>query len=176
MKRYAIEKAGKLNVHFSSKSDEWATPQWLYDHLEREFLFSLDPCASAENAKCERFFTKKEDGLKQSWCDKTVFMNPPYGRAIGLFVKKAFDETTEGATCVCLLPARTDTRWFHGYCMKGEIRFLRGRLHFGNCPTPAPFPSMIVVFRPRALKIGAIARPEIPLLGLCPHVVSHEQN
>lgn len=110
-----------------------------------EFHFDLDVCATPENAKCERFFTKAEDGLKQSWGGGTVYCNPPYGREIAKWVKKASEED---ALTVMLIPARTDTRWFHDYIYgKHEVRFIRGRLKFGGSMNAAPFPSMIVVFR-----------------------------
>ena len=137
-----------MNVHFSSKTDNWATPQDFFDELDEEFQFTLDPCASPDNAKCEKYFTKEENGLIQSWAGETVFMNPPYGRAIKDWVKKAYDESKQGATVVCLLPARTDTRWFHDYIYeKAEIRFIKGRLKFGGAKNSAPFPSMVVIFR-----------------------------
>ena len=136
-------------VMFSSKKTEWETPQALFDELNREFGFTLDVCALPENAKCDLFFTPKTDGLSQSWKGHMCWMNPPYGREIGKWVKKAYEESQRGATVVCLLPARTDTRWFHEYCTKGEIRFIKGRLKFGGCKNSAPFPSMIVIFRRR---------------------------
>jgi len=141
---------------FSSKSDEWETPQWLFDELNEEFGFTLDPCATHENHKCNRYFTKEEDGLSRSWHFEIVFMNPPYGRSIGKWIKKAYEEYQKGAIVVCLVPARTDTRWWHDYCMKGTIRFIKGRLKFwnrtlpsygnGGEPSSAPFPSAIVIF------------------------------
>jgi phage N-6-adenine-methyltransferase len=131
----------------SSKSNEWATPRELFDKLNSEFSFTLDPCATAENAKCPKFFTKEQDGLKQEWGGERVFMNPPYGREIGKWVKKAYESNT---LAVCLLPARTDTSYFHDYILgKAEIRFIRGRLRFEGGKYPAPFPSMIVVYKPR---------------------------
>jgi phage N-6-adenine-methyltransferase len=132
---------------FSSRTDEWATPRNLFDRLNQEFQFTLDPCATNENHKCDRWFTREEDGLLEDWAGR-VFMNPPYGREIGFWVKKAYQETQRDAELVaCLLPARTDTAWWHDYCMKGEIRFLRGRLKFGDSKNSAPFPSAIVIFR-----------------------------
>lgn len=133
---------------FSSQSDEWETPQWLFDELNEEFNFTLDPCANAQNAKCPKFYTKEDDGLSKSWAGETVFMNPPYGREISRWVKKAYEEwRNNGTTVVCLLPARTDTRWFHEYVLPyAEIRFLKGRLKFGNAKNSAPFPSMIAIF------------------------------
>jgi phage N-6-adenine-methyltransferase len=137
-----------LAVHYSSASCEWSTPQWLFDALAREFAFTLDPCATRENAKCPRFFTREDDGLAQDWGDAVVFMNPPYGDVISRWMWKAYDSARKGATVVCLVPARTDTAWWHLYAMKGEVRLLRGRLKFGNARNSAPFPSAIVVFRP----------------------------
>lgn len=136
-------------VHFSSATEEWATPQAFYDELNKEFAFTLDPCATPDNAKCTRFFTKEMDGLVQSWRGETVFCNPPYGRAISAWVKKAYDEA-RGALVVMLLPARTDTRWFHEYIYgKAEVRFIRGRLHFNESAAGAPFPSMLVIMAGR---------------------------
>lgn len=133
---------------YSSKSEEWDTPKNFFNELNKEFQFTLDPCATSENAKCKRFFTKEQDGLKQSWNGETVFCNPPYGRAIKDWVKKAHEEVVKGATVVLLIPARTDTAYFHDFIYgKHEIRFIRGRLHFNESKTPAPFPSMIVVMK-----------------------------
>lgn len=140
----------KLTSHlmFSSKSDLWSTPQSLFDSLDREFGFDLDVCAIPENAKTDRFYTPDQDGLSLPW-DGVVWCNPPYGRQIGKWVERAFLFRSFGSTIVMLLPARTDTKWFHDYIYgHAEIRFLRGRLRFGGVSTPAPFPSMIVVFRP----------------------------
>ena len=128
---------------------EWETPQWLFDELHREFGFTLDPCATHETAKCDKYFTKEEDGLKQSWDNEIVFMNPPYGRGLEKWVKKAYDSK---ALVVGLLPVRSDTRWFHDHIYNDpnvEIRFLKGRVKFlnGQRPQPAPFPSMVVIWR-----------------------------
>ena len=131
---------------YSSSTPEWATPQELFDELDAEFHFTLDPCATIDNAKCTKFFTEHDDGLTRQWHPHTVFMNPPYGRQIYAWVKKAYEESQLGATVVCLLPSRTDTRWWHDYCMKGEIRFIKGRLKFGSGKNSAPFPSAIVIF------------------------------
>lgn len=131
-------------------TDQWETPQWLYDQLHNEFNFVLDPCCDATNQKCKIGYWKGiNDGLKESWHEhKSVFMNPPYGKEIGKWVKKAYEESQNQTTVVCLLPARTDTKWFHDYILgKSEIRFLKGRLKFGGCKNSAPFPSMIVVFK-----------------------------
>ena len=133
-------------VMFSSKTDLWETPQHLFNELNTEFNFEIDVCALPENAKCKKYFTPEEDGLQQEW-KGTCWMNPPYGRQISKWVKKAYESSLKGATVVCLLPARTDTKWWHEYCMKGEIRFIRGRLKFGDAKNSAPFPSAIVIFR-----------------------------
>ena len=133
---------------FTSNSDDYGTPQKLFNELNAEFNFDVDVCASADNAKCRRYFSVEENGLLQDWSKfKTCYMNPPYGRQIIDWVKKAYETSLLGSTVVCLLPARTDTKWFHEYCMKGEMRFIRGRLKFNDGKNPAPFPSMIVVFR-----------------------------
>lgn len=137
------------NGMYSSKTDLWSTPQDFYDELNREFGFVLDACALQCNAKCKVFFSPDEDGLRQDWASVT-WCNPPYGREIGKWVRKARLEAERGNTVVCLLPARTDTRWFHDYVLgRAEIRFLRGRLKFGGSKNSAPFPSMVAVFRPR---------------------------
>lgn len=134
------------NVMFSSKTDVWATPQRFFDELDREFNFELDVCATPENAKCRRFYTKEQDGLAQPWMGR-VWCNPPYGREIGKWVQKAFETAARGGLVVMLLPARTDTRWFHDYIYgKAEVRFIRGRLKFGDSKNSAPFPSMVVIF------------------------------
>ncbi len=130
-----------------SATDEWTTPQFLFDALNTEFGFTLDPCANPDNAKCKRFYTKTEDGLKQDWANEIVFMNPPYGRALDNWMRKAFESSLNGALVVCLVPARTDTHWWHRYAMLAEVRFLRKRLKFGDAQTNAPFPSVIVIFR-----------------------------
>ena len=133
---------------FSTGPDDWPTPQDFFDLLNVEFDFDLDPCAFPRSAKCERFFTVEDDGLRQRWTG-SVFMNPPYGRAIGKWVEKAFNEAQAGATVVCLLPARTCTRWWHDYVMKAdEVRLVKGRLQFGDSGDNAPFPNAVVVFRP----------------------------
>lgn len=132
---------------FSSKTDMWATPQDFFDKLNEEFNFTVDVCAIPENAKCDKFFTPEMNGLKQEW-QGVCWCNPPYGREIGKWVEKAYIASTFGATVVMLLPARTDTKWFHEYIYtKAEIRFIKGRLKFGNSKTAAPFPSMVVIYR-----------------------------
>jgi phage N-6-adenine-methyltransferase len=134
---------------FTSTTDLWETPQDFFDTLNKEFNFDLDVCAISENAKCKEFYTPQIDGLSKNWIG-TCWMNPPYGRGIVYWVEKAYLSAATGqATVVCLLPARTDTAWWHDYCMKGEIRFIRGRLKFGGSKNSAPFPSAIVIFRKR---------------------------
>ena len=138
----------KLKVHFMSTKIEWETPQDLFNNLYHEFGFDLDVCATKDNAKCEKYFTKDDNGLGKSWGKNTCWMNPPYGREIGRWIEKAYNESLNGATVVCLLPARTDTKWFHGYITgRAEIRFIKGRLKFGGSKNSAPFPSMIVIFK-----------------------------
>ena len=138
-------------VMFSSKAMDWATPQKFFDQLDSEFHFTLDPCADETNHKRARYFTAADDGLKQSWGGQTVFCNPPYGRAIKDWVKKCSEEAKQpNTTVVLLIPARTDTAYFHDYIYQKpnvEIRFIRGRLKFGDGKNSAPFPSMIAIFR-----------------------------
>ncbi|MGO6676463.1 DNA N-6-adenine-methyltransferase [Rhizobium leguminosarum] len=139
-----------MDVHYSSKTDDWATPADFFTTQNAKYHFDLDVCADDFNHKCQSYFTRVDDGLKQEWTGN-VWMNPPYGRSIGAWVKKAYESAQAGALVVCLLPSRTDTKWFHDYCKKGEIEFLKGRLSFGENPTAkgrAPFPSVLVVFRP----------------------------
>lgn len=133
-------------VFYSSKTDMWATPQDFFDALDAEFHFTLDACAVKENAKCEAYYTPEQDGLDQPWTGR-VWCNSPYGRNVGQWVKKAHDTASGGGFVVMLLPARTDTRWFHDYIYgKTEVRFIKGRLKFGSCQNAAPFPSMVVIF------------------------------
>ena len=134
---------------FSSGPDEWATPTATFAALDAEFRFSLDPCASVANHKCVDYFTKEDDGLTKDWSGHRVFVNPPYGRAISAWIKKCSDEAKKpGTLVVALLPARTDTSWFHDHIngKAREIQFVRGRLHFNDSKNAAPFPSMIVLF------------------------------
>lgn len=144
--RVADDKRDKMAVHYSSATDDWATPQNLFDVLDEEFRFVLDVCALDTSAKCKRYFTPETDGLAQDW-HGTCWMNPPYGSEIGRWVEKAATSATSpGTTVVCLLPARVDTGWWWDHCRHAEIRFLRGRLKFGNADAGAPFPSAVVVF------------------------------
>lgn len=143
------------NALLSSSRDDWETPLDIFSDLNSEFNFSLDAAASAENAKCVNFFSIYDDALSRDWgkFGGAVFCNPPYGRKIGDFVKKARCEAEKGTTVVMLIPARTDTRWFHDYIYGyAEIRFLKGRIKFVDPETkkqlnPAPFPSMVCVFK-----------------------------
>lgn len=134
---------------FSSRTDEWATPARLFQELDAEFHFNLDPCATSENHKCQDYFTKQENGLLQNWGGRRVFCNPPYGKAMPAWVRKCSEEAKKPDTLVVMLiPARTDTSYFHDYIYKKarEIRFIRGRLHYNDAKQAAPFPSMIVIF------------------------------
>ena len=135
-------------VLFSSKSMEWATPREFFRKLDSQFNFTLDPCAKSHNALCSKYFTPDDDGLIQDWSGNKVFVNPPYGRGIGQWVKKSYEEgCKEGTTVVMLIPARTDTKYWHDYVMKAdEIRLIKGRLKFGGGKNSAPFPSAVVVF------------------------------
>ena len=136
---------------FSSKTPEWETPQDFFNKLDERWNFTLDPCCIEKTTKCATFFTEKDNGLEMDWKGHRVFMNPPYGREIRLWIEKAYKEGLKHDTVVvCLLPSRTDTKWFHEYCMKAQsIKFVKGRLKFGNASSGAPFPSMIVVFNGR---------------------------
>lgn len=139
-----------IAVMFSSKTNDWSTPQDFYDELDNEFGFTLDPCADEYNHKCNKYFTEKDDGLLQDWGGEIVFCNPPYGKAIKDWVRKAYIEGCKpNTTVVLLIPARTDTQYFHDYVYHEakEIRFIKGRLKFGDSKNAAPFPSMVVIYR-----------------------------
>lgn len=142
------EDIGIHALHFSSQSDKWATPQSYFDAVDSEFRFTLDACATADSAKCEAYYSPSDDGLAQEWMG-VVWCNPPYGREISSWLKKAVISAAMGATVVCLIPSRTETAWWHDIVMNAsEIRFVRGRLKFGGAKYNAPFPSALVVFRP----------------------------
>lgn len=145
----------KTEVMFSSANDVWDTPQWLFDALNKEFGFTLDPCSNGENNKCAKHFTIHENGLLQDWGSEVVFMNPPYSQ-VSDWMRKAYGAAQEGATVVCLVPSRTDTEWWHAYAMRAEIRFIKGRLKFGTAVNSAPFPSAIVVFRPATFSLSSM--------------------
>lgn len=139
------------NVHFSSKSDEWETPPEFFEQIEQEFgPFNLDVCATSKNSKCAQFIPRKTDGLKVPW-DKKNWCNPPYSD-LAKWIEKARTEQKHGNLTVMLMPARTDTKAFHQYIYKKrgvQIRFIKGRLKFNGSKHSAPFPSMIVIFKPR---------------------------
>ena len=165
-----------MDVHYSSESNEWETPVNFFNKLDYEFNFTLDPCASESNYKCDKYFTIEDNGLKQDWSKERVFMNPPYGREIKYWVEKAYKESLKGALVVCLIPARPDTSYWHNYIFPfaDDIRFIRGRIKFGKTEEvnyreqlnifgikekkpinfesemPAPFPSAIVIFNREA--------------------------
>jgi phage N-6-adenine-methyltransferase len=144
--RRAEPTVDKMAVHYSSATDEWSTPQPIFDVLDAEFRFTLDVCALDSSAKCGNYFTPETDGLAHDWLG-TCWMNPPYGGEIARWVEKAATESKRaGTTVVCLLPARVDTGWWWDHCRHAEIRFLRGRLKFGTADAGAPFPSAVVVF------------------------------
>jgi site-specific DNA-methyltransferase (adenine-specific) len=141
----------KTEVMFSSATVNWSTPQKFFDQYNQKYHFNLDVCALPENAKCPVYFTPDDDGLKQTW-EGVAWMNPPYGSEIPKWIEKAFQEANcTKTTVVSLLPARVDTRWFHNYIYNKcgvEIEFIKGRLKFGDAKNSAPFPSMVVVFKP----------------------------
>ncbi len=137
------------NGLLTSETVEWSTPTEIVSQLEWEFgAFTLDPCATINNAKAPKFFTQDDNGLVQSWSGERVFMNPPYGRTISDWTSKAYEESKRGSLVVCLVPSRTDTDWWHRFAMKGEIRFIRGRIQFGSLGVNAPFPSALIIFHP----------------------------
>jgi phage N-6-adenine-methyltransferase len=144
-----------MKVHYASEKQTWETPQDFFDLMDSEFHFDVDVCAEDETAKCNIYYTVDDDGLSKEW-NSICWMNPPYGREIGKWMKKAYESAEySGATVVCLVPARTDTKWWHNYAMKAnEVRFIRGRLRFGNATASAPFPSAVVVFRPFSTPMG----------------------
>jgi len=129
-------------------SDEWKTPDDLFNELDKKFHFTLDVCATAENTKCEQFFTKKQNALMQKWVG-ICWMNPPYSKPnLYKFMKKAYESSLEGATVVCLVPSYTDTSWWHEFVTKGVHEHIKGRLKFNDCDTPARFPNTLVIFYP----------------------------
>jgi len=146
----------------SSATPEWATPDYVFDQINREHGgFTLDPCASVENHKAPKFYTIEENGLTKSWAGERVFMNPPYGNGIGDWIRKA---ASGEAYTVCLIPARTDTKWWHQYIGDGvnwkasKVLFWKGRIQFGDSKTNAPFPSALVVFDPNAPAVSESER------------------
>lgn len=151
-----------MALNRSSKTCEWSTPQYLFDYLNAEFQFTIDACATPENAKCDAFFTQEDDGLVQPWCG-TVFCNPPFGREIGHWVRKAWVSVQAGdCIAVLIVPARVDTAWWHDYATQAaEVRFVRGRVKYGGSPHGAPFPTAILVFRrcPTQLEVQHVQVP-----------------
>jgi phage N-6-adenine-methyltransferase len=142
-------KQTQLKVYHRSISEEWETPQPVFDAVHVEFGFTLDVAATPQNAKCARYFTREDNGLMQPWAQETCWMNPPYGRALGVWMEKAYTSSLAGATVVCLIPARTDTIWWHAYVQgKTEVRTIKGRLKFSGAKNGATFPSVLVIFRP----------------------------
>ena len=138
----------KMKVHYMSDKHTWETPQEFFDLLNEEFNFEIDLACEKETAKCDKYYTKENDGLDKVW-NKVSWLNPPYGNSIGSWVQKAYlSAKFDGGTIVCLIPSRTDTKWWHDYVMKAkEIRFVKGRLKFGGLKSSAPFPSAVVVFQ-----------------------------
>lgn len=150
-----------MDVHYSSKTNEWATPQDFFDKLDEEYRFTLDPCATNENHKCELYFTIEDDGLKQDWSGHNVFVNPPYGREIKHWVEKSYKESLKpNTTVVMLIPSRTDTQYWHEWVFPyaNKILFVKGRLKFGDGKGSAPFPSAVVVFGDKTKQFGTIER------------------
>jgi phage N-6-adenine-methyltransferase len=146
----------KPKVYHRSQKVEWETPQDFFATWDATFHFTLDVAAQPDNAKCPRYFTPEDDGLMQPW-EGVCWMNPPYGKTIGQWVAKAYESAQQGATVVCLLPARTDTKWWQRYCVSpAKVEFVSGRLTFGGASNPAPFPNAVVIFRPPC-------RQEMPL-------------
>jgi phage N-6-adenine-methyltransferase len=143
----AYRRRKRRSIHFSSRSVEWSTPQGLFNALDAEFRFETDVCATRENAKCSKYWTREDDGLSRHW-EGVCWMNPPY-REVAVWVRKAWESALAGATVVCLVPSRTDTRMWHEFVQgKAEVRFIRGRLKFGGHESSAPFPSAVLVYRP----------------------------
>ena len=153
---------GSMAVHYMSETPEWPTPKEFFARLHAQYNFTLDPCSTHANAKCPKHYTVAENGLAQSWQGERVFMNPPYGREIGAWMKKAYEESKGSALVVCLVPARTDTAWWHDYAAKGEVAFVRGRLKFGDGQNSAPFPSAVVLFKPSNDKLTDAGGRERP--------------
>ena len=143
----------KNNGRYNGNGREWATPPELFAELDAEFHFTLDPCATPENAKCPRYFTEAQNGLEQSWAGERVFMNPPYGAEIYAWTRKALREAADGALVVGLLPASTDLRWWHEDVVgHAEVRYLRGRVRFltgGPYRASGFFPSVVAIWRPK---------------------------
>jgi phage N-6-adenine-methyltransferase len=152
-----MRSAATKSVHFLNKSDRWATPREFFERLDEEFEFTTDVCAEAENRKCEKYYSPIDDGLAQKWAG-VCWCNPPYSDCAS-WVRKAFEASLSGVIVVCLIPARTDTRYWHDYVMRAdEVRLLKGRLRFVGGTASAPFPSAVVIFRPTP-RLRPIFRP-----------------
>jgi phage N-6-adenine-methyltransferase len=152
----------RLRKQFESATVEWPTPDSLWKPLHDEFGFTLDVCATDENAKCSRYYTRHDDGLVQPWSG-VCWMNPPYGREMVAWLKRAESEKANGVTTVALIPSRTNTGWWHDIVMPNEVRFVRGRPKFGNADQGLPWPLAVVVFRSNALR-----QPPLPAGGNTP--------
>lgn len=168
-------KASAMVALKPAETIEWETPQAFFDRYNAQYRFTLDACASPTNAKCTRYFTKDDDGLAQDWGTHTVWMNPPFGRELPAWMHKAYTSSLGGATVVCLVPARVDTRWWHDYAERGAYHFPKGRLKFGGAPYNAPFPCAVVVFLPPAQTRDDTPTPihqvpTMPARGLCVYV------
>lgn len=138
-----------LKSRFDSVSIEYETPQDLFDKYDAEFHFDIDLAANSENTKCVKFYSKEDNSLSKSW-EGVCWLNPPYGRELPKWIAKAYHSAKVGkATVVMLIPARTNTAWWHDICMKGEIRFIRGRPKFNGGKHGLPFPLAIVIFKPQ---------------------------
>jgi len=147
-----LDRDHNRRVLHSSSDMSWPTPQYVFDALNLEFGFTLDPCCVPLTAKCRKFYTPTEDGLKQDWSNERVFMNPPYGSELPRWIKKAFEESKRGSLVVCLVPARVDVNWWHDYATRGEVRFLKGRIKGSNGQS-WPFAAAVIVFRPFAYRV-----------------------
>jgi phage N-6-adenine-methyltransferase len=134
----------------SKASDEWSTPQDFFDVVNAELgPFTLDAAATYENTKAAAYFDYSMDALRHPWGGRTVWLNPPYSRVGAFMAKAAHESINSGSLVVCLVPARTDTRWWHRACVQAdEVRLLKGRLKFGDSNASAPFPSALFVYRP----------------------------
>jgi phage N-6-adenine-methyltransferase len=139
-----------MEVIFSSKKMDYETPDWFFNLLNDEFNFGMDACATKEDTKCTLFISPEIDALKQNWSSAlTYWCNPPYGRALGKWLRKAYEESQKGVRVVCLIPDRPDTKYWWDYCTKAyEIRHLKGRLKFRGAEHAAPFPSAVAIFKP----------------------------
>jgi phage N-6-adenine-methyltransferase len=150
--KVSVAKLLRGDWYQTSETPEWETPQWLFDLLNEEFSFQTDVCASKNNHKCKQYYSRENDGLSKKWIG-SCWMNPPYGREIKDWMKKAKAESLNGTTIVCLVPARPDTEWWWDNCIQGEIRFIRGRLKWPGSDTAAPFPSAVVILGGQKSKV-----------------------